>query len=140
MYHLEIFMCYKNIINLSLSKFQNHVNLSSMNFAFVLLFYLLVIVHVVIWASALGSRNNRYITVGDKYRLFKSYLLMCRVALLFPAPAWPQAGQHCPSSLAQENAPPVTKHLVVCPLQESGHQGHTERISQMVLSSLSTEN
>ena len=95
--HLELFICYKNVINLSLNKFQNYVNLGQQNehcsctTSGILDGYLFVIIiYVIFWVSALESREvgNSCMEIVEKYRLFKSYLLMCSVALLFPAPAW----------------------------------------------------
>lgn len=83
---MELFMCYKEVIDLSLSKFQNHVNLGRQNECClctttdILDGYLFVIItYVIFWASALENRKSRSIAVGntcveivEKYRLFKS--------------------------------------------------------------------
>lgn len=155
----------KKVINLSLSKFQNRVDLGQQNehclcttIAILDGYLLVVITYVIFWASALENRNSRYTAVGHscvetagKYRLFKPYLLVCSVALLFPAPAWyllgtagwhtavqtrrraaakpcchrPHARQQRPCSEhppSQDNAPPTT----VSPLHESMHQVRAE--------------
>lgn len=76
MYYLEFFKCYKKVINLSLSKFPNHLNLGQQNERCLCtttsgildgyLFIIIIIIYVIFWVSALENRNSRYTTVGNR--------------------------------------------------------------------------
>lgn len=75
MYYLEFFTCYKKVINFSLSKFPNHLNLGQQNECCLCTatsgildgyLFIIIIIYVIFWVSALENRNSRYTTVGNR--------------------------------------------------------------------------